>query len=158
MRIRRAEYSDCEFIALCHEVWPESRRGRVFPVDVRNWIKIWRKTSNTEEGLIGMESPAEGEPEIPVGFLLISLEGELAEIHGIAVPEDLQGNGYARGMWRELKSRLIARGVTSAEFDALPGPIADKVEAGDFVKLSEGTGKDTGLPTKRGRVTADMEV
>ena len=150
MILREPTFDDCAFIADCYRDWPRSIRGRVFPVDVRNWINRYR-TQPEEIGLVGVEA-------VPVGFVLYGTFLVTAAIHDIVVHPDLRGAGHAKAMWKTLQRKLAQEGVVAAEFDALPGPIADKVSRGDFEKVSEGVGAHTGLPTIRGRVRADTAL
>jgi len=149
--LREPEYDDCELIASWYEQWPESRKGRIFPSDVRNWIVRFRYRAD-EKGLVG---EVDG---VPVGFIFYEPNLFVAKIYEIVIQKDLQGKGYGKAVWRALKDKLVKEGVVVAEFDALPGHIMNKTTRGDFIKVSEGTGPKTGLPIVTGRVTADMEV
>jgi len=142
--------ADCEFIAWCYEVWPDSRKGPVFPSDVRNWIKGYDRW--LEQGLIAVSDG------IPVGFILYAQNFFVAAVYEIVVAAEHQGKGYASQMWRALQDQLASEGVVVAEFEALPGVVSDLVSTGRFQKIGEGEGTHTGLPTIKARVTADMNV
>lgn len=148
MILRELKYSDCEFVAECYQDWPESERGRVFPVDVRDWIKTFRKTSRVERGLIGEVDGS------PVGFVMFGSDGSIYEL---VIHSDNRGKKYASAMWRALRDLLVSEGITEYEFEALPGLIAD-LTGPRFERVGEGVGTHTGLPTVKGRVTADMEI
>jgi len=150
MILRTPNYNDCEFISECYENWVETDKGRVFPVDVRNWIKHWRKTSNIEQGLIGELDGS------PVGVVIFSKAESTSTIYEIVVKR--LGVGHGKGMWLALRDRLVSEGVVVADFEALPGVIADKTLRGDFEKIGESIGSKTGLPLVKGRVTADMRI
>lgn len=152
MILREPKFSDCEFVAECYQDWPESERGRVFPVDVRDWIKRFRKTSTIEQGLIG---EVDGEP---VGFVMFGQKFFGAKIYEIVVHPEHRGKKYASAMWRALKDKLVSEGVVVAEFDALPGLMSDLTLNGRFEKIGEGVGVHTGLPLVKGRVLAEQEI
>lgn len=151
MILREPEYEDCEFIASCYEDWPRSRKGRVFPVDVRNWINRFRFRAD-EKGLVGEVDGA------PVGFVLFEQNLFVAKIYEIAVPIALRGMGHGKTMWRLLYDKMASEGVVVAEFEAIPGIIADMTLNGRFTLMGEGIGPKTGLPTVKGQVTAETEI
>ena len=145
--MRRPEFSDCEFIAECYADWPDSDRGRVFPVDVRDWIKRFRKTSTIEQGLVN-----------DFGFVMFGQKLFCAKVYEIVVHPNHRGQGHASEMWRALRDKLVSEGVVVCEFDALPGLVSDLTLKGRFEEIGEGVGIHTGLPIVKGRVTADMEI
>lgn len=151
MILREPKFSDCEFISECYSDWPESQRGRVFPVDVRDWIKRFRKTSTIEQGLIGEENG-------PVGFIMFGQRFVASKVYEVVVHPDFRGRGFASAMWRGLKEHLVSNGVVACEFEAIPGLVADLTMSGRFRKIGEGVGIHTGLPTVVGQVTWDMEI
>ena len=145
MILREPTYDDCEFIAECYRDWPLSKRGRIFPVDVRNWIKNYPRYR--EQGLVGEEDGAKG-------FLVFEKSFFVAKVHEIVVTPAERGQGYGSKMWHALYDLLSAEGVVVAEFDALPGVVTAKVENGDFEMVSTSVGEQTGLPLVTGRVKA----
>ena len=151
MILRDPEYSDCEFIAECYEDWPASRKGRIFPTDVRDWINRYRY----RDGEKGLVAELAGER---IGFILFEQNLFVSVVYEIVVIRALRGAGHGSAMLRTLKDRFVSEGVVVCEFDALPGPIADKTLAGGFRKTGEGVGTRTGLPLVKGRVTADMDI
>lgn len=152
MILREPKFSDCEFIAECYSDWPESQRGRVFPVDVRNWIIRFRKTATIEQGLVGEVDGS------PVGFVQFGQKFFGAKVYELVIHPDHRGKKYASTMWRLLKDKLVSEGVVACEFDALPGLMSDLTLNGRFKKVGEGVGLHTGLPLVKGQVTADMEI
>ena len=150
LREPRLTREDCRFIAECYVDWPESK-GPVYEQEVKLWIKRYR-TRDGEKGLVGEVGG------LPVGFLLYASSFYVAVIYELVVHPDLRSMGHGRSMWRELKDKLTSEGVVVAEFEAIPGIVADKTTNGPFLKVSEGVGEHTGLPTVKGRVTADMKV
>lgn len=152
MILREPTYKDCEFIADCYYDWPDSQRGRVFPVDVRDWIKSYRKTSNHEFGLIGETGG------YPVGFVLYGQNFFAAKVYEIVVHQSYRGLGHGSAMWRALKEKMVSEGVVVASFEAIPGVVADLTVKGKFQKTGEGVGEHTGLPLVKGQVTWDMDI
>ena len=141
--------SECQFIADLYDDWPDSKRGPVYPEDVRMWIKRF-EARDGEKGLVG---ELDGEP---IGYILyeVTHDGPLAQVYELLVRKDLWGQGHGSAMVQVLTDKLISEGVLAAEFDALPGAIAEKTKAGGFEYVSDGVGEDTGLPTVKGRVIA----
>jgi len=153
--LREPTYGDCEFIAQCYKNWPESDKGRIFPQDVRNWIKRWRKTSNFEQGLIGELN------DVPVGVVIY---GQRTSIMGVGIGEVYElvvkdlGIGHGKAMWQAMQQLMAGQGYQAAAIKALPGAIAAKLEDGTFIKTGIGVGSHTGLLVVEGYVTADMEI
>jgi len=141
--------TECQFIADLYDEWPDSNRGPIYPEDVKVWIKRFQ-TRDGEKGLVG---ELNGES---IGYILYEVThgGQLAQVYELLVRKDLQNQGHGSAMVQVLTDKLISEGVLAAEFDALPGAIAEKTKAGGFEKIGEGVGEDTGLPIVVGRVTA----
>ena len=150
MILRPADYDDCEFIADAFKQWPRTPRGRVFPVDVRNWVNKYNR--GDEVGLVG---EVDGQP---VGFVVYASNLFVARVGSIVVHPDHQGRGYSSAMLRLVHHRLMSEGVVVIEFEAIPGVIADKTLKGQYQKVGEGIGSQTGLPTVIGRATAETKI
>ena len=146
MNLREAGYDDCEFIADLYRRWPDTKRGRIFPVDVRDWVKRFKKTSSDEFGLV---AELRGEP---IGFILYGLNSwGICVVYEMIIHESYEGKGLGRAMWMELAEFFKAKGVQAVEFDGLPGAITAKIADGYFERIGERTGSLSGLPLMRGR-------
>ena len=145
--MRDVAIEDYQFVAECYADWPIDNRG---PFTLQRAIDSCRRwVARDDEFCLILEGPD------PVG--LITYRIYPPTIDNIVTHPDVRGVGHATRMMRELQAFLGPLGL-DWEFDALPGPIADKVLRGDFEKVSEGVGPKTGLPTVRGRVMADTEI
>lgn len=144
--MRPANYLDISLLMSVYDEWPVTEDNPpVYAPDVRDWITRWKERD--DESCYVMEG---------IGFIVYRREGDLVKDVNIGVTPAERGKGYANQMVKELRDMLVADGVKIAEFEAIPGPIANQIERGKFVNLGEAEGKTGKLV--RGRLTADMDV
>ncbi len=143
MILRPPTMADHRFILETFKACVVSDRGPATEDSVIRNIRRWLHRTD-EECLIGVDN-------VPVGLVLFRRNMFVAQLDYVVTHPLHQQKGHANKMLQHLKDTLISQGVVVAEFDALPGPMAEKVMRGDYEKLSEGTGVHTGLPTIKGR-------
>jgi len=142
---------DFQFIFECYEDWPVTEAlGPVLESDVKDWIRFWMNR-DAETCLVW-------EDVVPIGLLTYRKNMFVAVVDNIVVLPSERGIGHSTRMMSALKDKLVAEGVVVAEFEAIPGRIADKTIRGDFQRIGEGIGRRSGLPVVVGRVTDDMDV
>jgi GNAT superfamily N-acetyltransferase len=95
------------------------------------------------------------ETDVPVGLVNFRRKFAVAKIDAIVIHPFHQGQGLGSELMRELHKLLTSEGVVVAEFDALPGVIADMTLRGRFEAVGEALGERSGLPLVMGRVQAD---
>lgn len=139
--------SDYQFIVECFADWPLSDKGPV-TIDVAvGWLRRWMfrddETCLIWDGVGLMTYRAS-----PLGVVFVD---------NIVVHPMERGKGHSKRMMREIQESLRTKGFLGGEFDAIPGPVADKVGP-VFERVSEGVGPRTGLPVIRGRVMADTDI
>jgi len=150
VNLRAPTMLDHAFILECYEQWPVTEtQGPITPYEVKLWIDRWM--NRTDEVCLIAEIPAK------VGLVTWRQNLFVAVIDNIVIHPGVQGRGYGKRLMVALQERLVGAGVVVAEFDAIPGRVADMVVAGRFERLGEGIGK-SGLPIVKGRVMAGTEI
>ena len=152
--LRPVRMSDWQFLVEAYSDWPISDKGPMLPQKVVENLRYWLNRK-------GRTCLIADDPE-PVGMILFRQFFFVAVVDNLIVHPDHRGQGHARAMWESLYDRLTSEGVVAAEFDAIPGAIAAKIEEGsfgrgEFEKAGEGVGPHTGLPIVRGRVVASTD-
>jgi len=151
--------TDINLVVEAYEDWPSDEP--VYPEDVRRWFGRYagRDLAMIDDKLVPLEKGLIGEVDgQPVGFIVYQKGWFSAKVYQIVVPLRLRGNGYGSAMWRAIWALLQSEGVVVCDFDALPGPVAELVNSGRFVKTGEGVGAATGLPVMKGRATMGMDI
>jgi GNAT superfamily N-acetyltransferase len=144
--VRPANFLDIPLLMSVYSAWPVTEDNPpVYESDVRDWIHRWK--NRDDESCMVMDG---------IGFVVYRREGSTVKDINIGVHPEQRGKGYANRMVKELRDKLVSEGVAVAEFDAIPGPIADQIERGKYINLGEKDGRTGKLV--RGRLTADMEV
>ena len=147
--MRSVKISDYQFIYECYQDWPPGNLGPVTLDIAILWTRRWMNRDDEKVLVLDIDGP--------VGFIKWRQKWLIAKVDNIVVHPSHRGKGYATRMMKELHSKLAGEGVIVAEFDAIPGPIADMVLRGRFKKMDEKIG-ETGLPVVVGAVTWDMEI
>lgn len=150
MIIRPVQMADWRFLVEAYADWPLSDNGPITPDTVVRWIRRWTHRKG-QECLIG---DVDGEP---VAVIIFRRAFFAAVIDNVVVHPSMRGHGHSREISRLTYNKLASEGVVAAEFEAIPGPIADLVGS-VFERVGDGVGPHTGLPVVRGRITEETEL
>ena len=147
MILRKPVIKDDQFILECYEDWPPTTKvGRITIDKVSGWIRRWIARDD-EICLIG---EADGRP---VGLILYRVEDKTAIVDNIIVHPDERKKGYHDEIAKLAWEKVSKEGVTVAKFEALKGPITDKITngkklgAGKYYKMGKKKGEN-GMLTK----------
>jgi hypothetical protein len=94
----------------------------------------------------------------PVGLILWAQNLFVAKVYNIVVHPDQRGRGFSTDMLRMFRQKMRDEAVVAAEYEALPGLFSDRATTGQFQKVAEKVGDETGLPLVVGLVTKDEDL
>lgn len=123
MILRKPVIEDTQFVFECYGDWPLTTKVGTITIDkVTLWIRRWISRSD-ETCLIGEENGK------PVGLILyrISEDGEEGIVDNIVVHPDERQKGYHDLIAQLAWEKESANGVKVARFNAVQGPITDKI-------------------------------
>ena len=147
MILRPVTMADWQFIYESYQDWPLTNQGPITQDTVVRWIRYWLHRDG-ETCLIAEEGG-------PVGLVVYRRNWFVMTIKNLVVHPTHRGNGHSNVIAKTLFDKVAEEGVVVAEFDAMPGPIAEKVgEVFEFVEERQG---ETGV-LRSGRVTQETEL
>jgi len=139
MLLRKPVMADYQFVLECYADWPITSHSGVITVDkVSSWIQRW--IAREDETCLVAE-----DAEVPVGIILYSIldpsgpevsiddpdfvgaNERVAKVHNIIVHPDHRRKGFHNQMATMTWEHEAEKGIDRAVFDAVAGPIRDKV-------------------------------